>query len=83
MRHCSWVVAARRLQNLGNGVAVPVETLNEYAQEHEVTRPEALALLKAESDVRRIQEHADTYGISEDEARRELEHASRISTIQE
>ena len=69
--------------NLGNGVGVPVETLNEYAQEHEVTRAEARVLLKAELDARRIQEHADTHGISEDETRRQLEHASRTSSIQE
>ena len=61
--------------DLGNGVGVPTESINAYAVEHGITRADARNRLRADSDARRIKEHATKYGISEDEARRQLETA--------
>lgn len=45
--------------NLGNGVAVPIESVDRYVIEHGVTRTEARARLRAELDQRRNQRQAD------------------------
>ena len=62
--------------NLGNGVGVPFESIDKYASEHGVTRAEARAQLRIESDNRRANDHAVKYGISNEEAKRQLEHAT-------
>jgi diaminopimelate decarboxylase len=62
--------------NLGNGVAVPFESIDKYASEHGVTRAEARVQLRIESDNRRTNDHAVKYGISDEEAKRQLEHAA-------
>ena len=62
--------------NLGNGVAVPVESIETYAAEHGVTSAEARSQLRKKSDYERIQEHAAEYGITEDEAKRQIQHAA-------
>ena len=62
--------------NLGNGVAVPFESIDKYASEHGVTHAEARAQLRIETDNRRINDHAAKHGISEEEAKRQLEHAA-------
>jgi len=62
--------------NLGNGVAVPLESIDKYASEHGVTRAEARAQLRIETDNRRTNDHAAKYGISDEEAKRQLEHAA-------
>jgi hypothetical protein len=61
--------------NLGNGVGVPPESINAYAVEQDVAQAEARTRLRVDSDAQRIKEHAMKYGISEDEARRQLETA--------
>ncbi len=62
--------------NLGNGVGVPAESIEKYATEHGVTRAEARSQLRKQSDDNRIQEHAAKYGISEEQAKRQIEHAA-------
>ena len=62
--------------NLGNGVAVPAESIETYATEHGVTRAEARSQLRRQSDDNRIKEHAAKYGITEEQAKRQLEHAA-------
>ena len=62
--------------NLGNGVAVPLESIDEYASEHGVTRAEARVQLRIATDNRKTNDHAAKYGISDEEAKRQLEHAA-------
>jgi hypothetical protein len=62
--------------NLGNGVAVPVESIKNYATEHGVSHAAAAAQLRIESDDRRIKEHAAKFGITVEEAERQIEHAA-------
>lgn len=61
--------------NLGNGAAVPAESIEKYAEEHGVTRAAAREQIRAEVDELRVKEHAEKYGVSEEEARRQLKHA--------
>ncbi len=63
--------------NLGNGVAVPVNSIDKYASEHGVTHAEARAQLRSDSDNRRIKEHSARFGISEIEAKRQIEHSEK------
>ena len=67
----------RVFTNLGNDVAVPSETIDALTRERGITRAEARALLREESDKQRIAEHAETYGVSLDEAKEQLEHAGK------
>ena len=68
---------SRNFTNLGNGVAVPSGSIANYAEANGLTRDEALARMRDESEQRRIAEHADKYGVSNQEAKEQLEHASR------
>jgi len=62
--------------NLGrNGVGVPPESINALAVENGATHAEAREQLRVDSDARQVKEHAMKYGISEVEARRQLETA--------
>ncbi len=61
--------------DLGNGVAVPSDTIGALAETNGLTDAQARAQLRAESEQRRVAEHAKTYGISLDESREQLEHA--------
>ncbi len=63
--------------NLGNGVAVPVETIERYATEHGLTRAQARWELRTKSDDDRIKTQASKHGISPEEAKRQIEHAAR------
>jgi hypothetical protein len=67
--------SGRVFTNLGNGVAVQSEAIGALAREKGITRVQARALLREESDQQRIAEHAETYGVSLDEAKEQLEHA--------
>ena len=49
--------------NLGNGVGVPVETIERYAAEHGVSRAEARTQLRIQSEKRRSKEQARTIAI--------------------
>lgn len=62
--------------NLGNGVAVPVESIDRYAAENGLTPAQAQTQLRRESDQRRVKEHAAKFGISEAEANRQLDHSN-------
>jgi hypothetical protein len=53
-----------------------MESVDAYAELHGVTKAEARAQLQADSIRRGIEEHAAKYGISEDEAKRQLEYAA-------
>lgn len=64
--------------DLGNGVAVPLESIEKYASEHGVTRAEARAQLRIATDDRKTNDHAAKYGISDEEAKRQLEHAANL-----
>ncbi len=63
--------------HLGNGIAVPIESIDEYAAEHGVTRDEPRQRMREELGEQRIADHAQQYGISHDEARKQLEYADR------
>lgn len=63
--------------NLGNSVAVPSESIEDYATVPGISRTEARTRLREASDRRRIAEHAETYGISQEEAKRQLDHADQ------
>ena len=67
--------SSRVFTNLGNGVAVPSGTIDTLSRDKGITRAQAKALLRNESDRRRITEHAETYGITFDEAKEQFEHA--------
>ena len=62
--------------DLGNGVAVPVESIDRYARKHGVTRAEARLELRKKSDDERVHEYASKYGITPEEAKRQIEHAA-------
>lgn len=62
--------------DLGNGVAVPAESIERYATEHGVTRAEARLKLRKSSDDNRAKEHAAKCGIAEEQANRQIEHAA-------
>jgi len=64
--------------NLGNGVGVPSESIAEYAARHGVTGAEARAQMRIESDRERIREHAEKYGLSLEEAQRQLQHGLEV-----
>ena len=68
---------ARTFNNLGNGVAVPSGVIADYAETHGITREEARARLRNETDQQRIAEHANKYGLSRKEAKEQLEYAAR------
>ncbi len=63
--------------DLGNGTAVQLEALDALAREKDITRDQAGALLRQQADQQKIAEHAETYGISLDEAKEQLEHAAK------
>ncbi len=63
--------------NLGNGVAVPPETIGEYAELRGITRAEARARMREESDKQRISDHAKKYGVPLEEAKEQLEHTGQ------
>lgn len=62
--------------DLGNGVAVPVESIESYATDHGVSRAEARSQLRQKSDDDRVKEYAAKYGIPPNEAKRQIEHAA-------
>jgi hypothetical protein len=68
--------------DLGNGVGVPVESIDEYARSRGVSRAQARAQMRAESDAERLRKHAEKYGVSVEEARRQLEHAGSVDSDQ-
>lgn len=68
--------SGRTFTNLGNGVGVPSESIDNYAKEHGVTPAQARAHFRSESDAQRIKDQATKFGISEEEAKRQLEHAA-------
>ncbi|MHB1037343.1 MAG: hypothetical protein ACYC35_22680 [Pirellulales bacterium] len=57
--------------NLGNGVGVPSESIDQYAKTHGITREEARARMRTESDAERAQELAAKHGTPVDEAKRQ------------
>ena len=63
--------------DLGNGVGVPSESIDNYASAKGITRAEARVRLRVESDQQRIADHAKKYEISHEEAKKQLEHAGR------
>lgn len=63
--------------NLGNGVAVPSESIDRYANEHGITRAEARLKLREKSDDDRVKEHAAKHGISLEDAKQQIEDATR------
>ena len=67
--------SGRVFANLGNGVAVPSEAIDALAREKGITHAQARNLLREESEQQWIAEHAETYGVSFDEAKEQLEHA--------
>ena len=67
--------AGRTFTQLGNGVAVPVESIAEYAETHGISRAEARIRMRAESDVQRIEAHAAKYGVTIEEATIQLQRA--------
>ena len=68
--------AGRTFTDLGNGVAVPSRSISDYAEANGLTHVEARARMRAESDRRRIAEHAEKYGVSTAEAKEQIEHAA-------
>jgi hypothetical protein len=63
---------------ISRDVVISTDSVESYATKHGVSNAEAaeaLAQLKNESDRRRTKEHAAKYGISEEEAKRQLQHA--------
>ena len=69
--------AGRTFTDLGNGVGVPSGSIADYAEAHGLTHAEARTRMRDESDQQRIGEHAEKYGVSEDEAKEQIEHAAR------
>jgi hypothetical protein len=61
--------------NLGNGVAVPSETIDALSREKGISRAQARALLRERSEQRKIADHAEAYGISLNEAKEQIERA--------
>lgn len=64
--------AGRYFTNLGNNVGVPAKTIDQYAATRGITRAEARARLRAESDaepVQGVQGDAKKHGVCEDEAK--------------
>ena len=64
----------RMFTDLGNGVAVPSETIDTISRENGITHAQARSLLRTKSERKRIAEHAEEYEISFDEAKKQLEH---------
>ena len=67
--------SSHRFTNLGNGVAVPSDAIPTLAREKGISPAEARQQLRRESESARVSEHAEMYGTSVDDARRQLEHA--------
>lgn len=61
--------------HLGNGAMVPRESIDDYASEHGVSRDEARARMKEEADQRRIQRHAEQFGVTLEEAKQQIEYS--------
>lgn len=64
---------------LGNGNAVPRESIDQYVDAHGVTRDEARVRMAAEAYDQRIARHAEKYGVSRDEAERQLAYEQEHS----
>ena len=55
---------------------VSSQEIDRYVAEHDVTQGEARAMLQAELDRQMVAEHAAKYGVSEEDAERQLEYAA-------
>jgi len=66
--------------NLGNGVGVPIESIREYATAQGITREEARIRMRAASDAERALEHAKKYGITIDDANRQLQYSNDLDS---
>ena len=64
--------------DLGNGVGVPSESIDKYAASHGISREEARAQMRVDSDTKRIQEHAEKYGLAYEQAQQQLQHAGQV-----
>lgn len=68
--------SGKAFTEVGNGMGVPVGTIENYAEEHGVSEAEARARLQTEARSRRVEDHAAKYGVTMEEARGQLEHAA-------
>jgi hypothetical protein len=66
--------ADRCFTNLGNGTGVPAGTVQRYADQNGVSPQQARQALRAQDDARRVREHAEKYGITLEEADRQIQH---------
>ena len=67
--------ADRCFTDLGNGTGVPAATIQRHAAQNGVSPQQARLALRAQDDARRAREHAEKYGISLEEAERQIQHA--------
>lgn len=65
--------------HLGGGVGVPSEVIDQYAEQHDVSRQEARARLAAQAKQRRIERHANEFGASPADAERRREHSATLN----
>ena len=63
--------------DLGNGVAVPSQSIDEHAAANGLTRAQARMQMRRDSDDQRIADHAEKYGVSREEAEEQLGNAGR------
>lgn len=67
--------------HVGHGHAVPSEVIDFRVTESGLTREQAIEQIGAEHFERRVEEHADKYGIGFDEARQQLAYADKHESI--
>ncbi len=68
----------RTFTNIGNGVGIPAESIEDYARAHGVSRGEARVQMRAQSDERRITEHAKKYGLTMEQAMKQLKFSGEV-----
>jgi hypothetical protein len=61
---------------LGNGVLVPRESIDKYAAENGLTIDQARTELRREIDANRVKDHSVKFGVTEAEAKRQLDYAA-------
>ena len=63
--------------NLGNGVGVPPEVIEDYAAANEITREEARSRMRKHFDQQRIADYANEHDVTLEEAKKQLDHEVR------
>ncbi len=60
------------------GIGVTPQSIEQYARDHGVSTVEAKARIRAEAAARRIESHANKYGLTIDQAKEQLKYAGEI-----